>query len=455
MYIKIKNFDFFKVSNLGPLIKLTLPLSVSGLIQSLVFFFETYFAAQINHQALATASIGGWIFYIGMSMISGCIGASSTLIARQFGADEHKKIKNTFQNSMVLALICTLPLFTLFWQTTKLLPYTGQTSEVILLTHDYLHALSWSILPNMLMNICFALFIGLGNVKIVTFFSILDVFSKVLLGYLLIFGSYGITAMGIIGAAYAVSLSELFIALFCIIYIYTQAQYRPYLYPFTLQHPKHAYFELIALGLPIGIMYGLEVAYFAIIMILMGSFGTSITAANQIIWQYIWIIYAIIYGLGQALNTRLGHLIGAQNIIDAQKTYHMALMLCILLMLPCIVICYFFPLKLMALDLDPTLKINQDITNKLPLLFMLAAVFQLFESIRVILFFTLRAFKDTLFSLVASTLACFAVGLPLGLVLEHYTRLASAAYWLGLAIGALCCSILFLWRIQQTKRFKI
>ena len=70
--------------------RLAMPLVLTGLSQSLVFFFETLFLAHLGADILAAGALVGWLFGTLAVIAFGTLGAISVLVAHRHGAnDQH------------------------------------------------------------------------------------------------------------------------------------------------------------------------------------------------------------------------------------------------------------------------------------------------------------------------------------------------------------------------------
>lgn len=49
-------------NNFYPLLKLAIPLAITGLLQSATYFFETLFLAHLNPDALAAGALVSWLY---------------------------------------------------------------------------------------------------------------------------------------------------------------------------------------------------------------------------------------------------------------------------------------------------------------------------------------------------------------------------------------------------------
>ena len=199
-----------------------------------------------------------------------------------------------------------------------------------------------------------------------------------------------------------------------------------------------------------GSMYFLEVGFFFALTLIMGLIGEIQLAATQIIMQYLGPLTSVVFSMANAITVRMGHKIGEKNLAAANSTSQAGIFLSVIFML-IIAICYFFiPERFIAVDLDVTNPENSQLIHYTKQFFIACAIFQLFEAVRISLFGSLRALKDTSFPLLASALGFWIIPIPFGYVL-YQMGLGGVGLWWGMAVGAACSAIL----LNRRYRIKI
>src|SRR5690606_26622976 len=150
----------------------------------------------------------------------------------------------------------------------------GQPERVVTLAQAYLHALSWGLLANFIAMVCLDVLMGVGYARVILIFSILTVAFNITFSSLLIFGKLGFPALGIAGAGWGMTISAWVTLIVLVITILLNENYRQYFQSLT-DFTKPAYlWELVQVGLPMGLMYCIEVAFFFALTLAMGMFGT-------------------------------------------------------------------------------------------------------------------------------------------------------------------------------------
>ncbi len=435
-------------STFYPLLVLAIPLALTGLLESGVFFFETLFLARLGPDPLAAGALVSWLFGTFSVILFGVLNALNILIAQQHGAQNERAIALIIRDGIWLAFLFVVPTSLLFWNMPSLFLYLGQSPEVVLLAKPYLHALVWGILPDLIMIAWLEVMVGLGHTRPILVFSLLSVSLTVFSSFVLIFGKFGFPALGVAGAGWGTTISYWISGIALTAYVFTQKTYRPFLtHLFTFT--KRSYlFELLTVGTPMGIMYCIEVGFFFVLTLIMGSFGSALLAANQIALQYMGALMAVIFSLAQAITVRMGHLLGAGNTIAAKQAGYAGMTIAAGMMLLAALTYWMIPTILISFDLDLTLKHNANIIHVATQLLSICAIFQLFEGTRIALFGALRGLKDTRFTLFISIFSFWGIALPLGYTLATRWHWGGTGLWWGMVIGAACSLPLLLGRFQ-------
>src|SRR3990167_9995644 len=308
----MKQQNFIKY-DLSPLLKLAIPLALTGIVGGSAGFFETLFLAHVNHETLAAGALVSWLYGTFFCLLFGALSAINVLISHKHGAQDKTGISLVMRDGLFLAILLTIPSFLLFWNMAPIFLLFGQKPSVVLLGKSYLHALSWGLLPNFIAIALFELIIGLGKTRILTFFTVFGVSLIILFSYVLIFGKFGFPALGIAGAGWGMTISYWVIAIVVASFLLLHKEYKEYFeHIFDRDKPSFIW-ELLRVGVTMGAMYCVEVAFFFALTLAMGSLSSGLLAANQIALQYLGMLMAVIFSIAQAVTIRMGHLLGAKE----------------------------------------------------------------------------------------------------------------------------------------------
>ncbi len=432
----------FYTHDISSLLKLAIPLILSGLVESSIGFFSTIFLAHLGHKQLAAGSIVTWLFATLMVILWGSLTAISLLVSQKYGEKNNLGVSAILRDGLLLSLILVLPTFLLLWNMAPLLLLLGQSHEIVILATSYLRGLAFGLLPDFIMLVFLQFLIGLGHTKTTMTFILCWVPIAIFCNYGLVFGRFGFPRLEIAGLGWGMTLSYWITTAWLVLYVSTQKKYRFYIKNIFSKQPLLIK-EILKIGIPMGAMYSIEIGFFLVLSLLMGRISNQVLAANQIALQYLGQLMSMIFALAQAVSVRMGQALGANNPLLAERTTYAGMTLAFSFIFLVALFIWIFPEKFISLDLNIADPQNTIVVHYATIFLMVSALFQLFECIRITLFGSLRALKDTHFTLFISIISFWLIALPLGYSLS-YTILGSVGYWWGMVLGT-SCSALLLW----------
>lgn len=439
----------FITSDLLPLLKLAIPLALTGVAQSSNYFFQTLFLAHLGQAALGAGALAMWLYATLVLISFGTLSAINVLVAHKHGAEEHETISLVLRDGLLLAILIAIPTFLLLWNMSPIFLLFGQHPAIVVLAQSYLHALAWSVLPNLIIIAFLEFLVGIGHARAILFFTLLLVGLNILCSYLLIFGKFGLPALGIAGAGWGTTLSCCITAVALLVYILSKKAYRIYYQNIFHFKGKTHLWELIKLGIPIGTMFSFEVGFFLALTLFMGTLGPQWLAGNQVAMQYMGSMMGIIFSVAQAITVRMGHLLGKKDIYAARRAAYLGTGISAFSMVIVAIVYASIPDKLISIDFNIGNPDNLALIQIIKQLFAVAAIFQIIEATRISLFGALRALKDTRFTLIISILSFWGIAIPVGYLLAKPFHLSGVGLWWGMVVGATTSVILLHWRFKQ------
>jgi len=215
---------------------------------------------------------------------------------------------------------------------------------------------------------------------------------NVLANWLLIFGHAGCPRMGISGAALGTVLATV-VQCGILLWFYWSAQFRrTYATHRQIGWCRRKAAGVLRVGMPVGAQFGMDILSWTVfVAVVVGRlFGTAHLAASNIVFQYLHLSFMPAVGIGVALCAMTGKAIGRGDIeLAKRQTYH-ATAVCMAYMGLCGVVFFFARTPLVKLfNSDPVvISIGAQ-------LFVLAAVFQVFDGLGIAAMNALRGAGDT------------------------------------------------------------
>lgn len=434
---------------------LAIPLAGAQLSQAGTTFVDTVMMGLLGSQIIAAGALGAATFYLLINIGSAILSAVSPLAAEAYGAGSIEPVGRVVRQGLWLSLILAIPVTLLIWHSGTLLHLLGQAPENVALAQTYLNAIAWGYLPGLGFAVLRSFVSALSQPRPVIIVMVCGTAFNVLANYVLAFGKFGFPALGLAGLGWASALSlwGTFAAL--AIYILTQPQLRIYR-PFSHLHrfEGKGFGELVRVGVPIGVLAGVEGGFFTFVTFLMGQLGTVTLAAHQIALQTAVVTFTIPLGISIASTVRVGQLMGQQNPNGARLAGFVNIGMAALFMAAMGILFWTIPGRIVSLYIDTANPANAPVVSLAKTLLGVAAMFQIVDGIQVTAAGALRGVKDTRIPLLIGTLAYWGIGLPCGYMLGVVLGFGGVGLWWGLAIGLAIAAGILTWRFSQSQTWR-
>jgi putative efflux protein, MATE family len=425
-------------------LKLGLPVIIAQLLQTLMQFVDTVMAGHVSSKDLAGLAIATALYHPVFLLMLGILIALGSIIAQLFGAVKPAEIVTNVIQGLWLSQVLALVSIVILANPEPVLHFMGYEAKVIQVAGDYLRALCWGM-PAVYAYIVLRMFNeGLSITRPNMYFSLIGLAINIVGNYTLMFGHFGFPALGAVGAGWTTSMVHW--VMFSVMLTFCLKgplfkSYRKFLYfsgPVWL-HLR----EILRIGLPNGFSLAAETGMFAMVSLLMGTFGVSAIAGHQIAINVASLTFMIPMGLSIAITIRVGQAKGRDNCIEARYIGYAGILLCIIVMTVSASIFVIVPEMIVGLYTEDL----QVQTLAIQLLYM-AAIFQLSDGMQVGALGALRGLKDTKIPLVANVAAYWGLGLPFAYLVGIHFNVGPAGLWVGLITGLSTAAVFHSWRFR-------
>ncbi len=432
-------------------ILLALPLIGAQLAQMALNVTDTVMVGRLGATELAAAVLGTQVFFIVYIFGTGFAAAVMPVAAAAEGRGDARGVRRSVRMGLwVLVLFAGLVLWPL-WHTETLLLWLDQDPAVARLAGDYIRVAEWAMLPALILMGLRSYLTVVDRAYVVLAAILVGVLANGALNYAFIFGHFGAPRLGIVGAAVATLGSQIVMAGLLVGFtLWSKRLVRYELYA-RFWRPDWADFrDILRLGWPIGATIIAEVGLFAAASIMMGWIGTVTLAAHGIALQIASISFMVPLGIATAATVRVGLALGRNDPVGLGRAGSVALALGGGIALIAGVVFWSKPEALIGLYLDrDNPNAVEVLTTAVPLL-LVAAGFQLVDSVQAVASGILRGLKDTRTPMLIALFAYWAVGMPVAYLMAFVVGLQGIGIWLGLAFGLASAAILmttrFAWR---------
>jgi MATE family multidrug resistance protein len=434
------------------IVALAWPVLIGQLAIIAFSVIDTAMIGRYSATDLAALGLGSSIYisvYIGLT---GILVALQPIAGQLFGAHRESDIGEAVRQSAWLGVVLAIIGFTVLYFPQPLLRIAHGSAALNERTIAYLRLLSFG-LPA---SLCFRLFNSLANAialpRMVMLIQVLALALKLPLNGWLIFGGWGVPALGGPGCALASTLINWLGALCGIAFMMKGEAYRKLRIFERFSWPQwQAQAELLKLGVPMGLSYLIEVTAYTFMALFIARLGTTTLAGHQIAANLGAVLYMMPLSIGIASSTLVAQRLGAGRRAAARAMARhgialgggLALLLgtCVLLLRPLIIAGY---------TTEPGV-----VAAALPLV-SIVAFYHFFDALQVTTAFVLRAYKIAVVPTVIYALALWGVGLGGGYALgfqppgDGWLSALSGAngFWLAnsASLGLAALGLILYWR---------
>lgn len=431
------------------LTRIATPVALTQLSAMLLWTVDLLMVGRVGVEALNAVSLGR-IWVMGTTIVAlGLVFGLDPIAAQAHGARDRDRLGGALVHGGAVALLVAVPVGALWIFTGPVLSRFGQDPATVELAARYVRVQ----LPGLP---CFLLFMALrqflqarGIVRPTMWISFAANGFNALVNAPLIYGWFGLPALGAVGAGIGTAITQVAMLL-ALLFVFRRYRLRRgvrariHLSSVRLRGLA----EVAALGAPVAFQLALEYWAFAITTLWAGRLGALELAAHSIVLNLASIAYMVPLGISIAATTRVGNLLGAGDRPGAQRAAWVAFALGGTVMLA-------FALVFVA----GRTWIPAWYTSAPAVIALAAAVlpivaaFELFDGLQVVGGGILRGVGRTRPAAIANLFGYYALGLPLGWWLAGPGGLRLAGLWWGLAAGLFAVAVvLVVWIARRGPR---
>jgi len=438
--------------------QLAAPVMLGMLGHTFVSFVDNIMVGQIGTAELAAVSLGNSFMFIAMSIGIGFSTAITPLVAEADSANDFEKGKSAFKHGLFLCTVLGVLLFLLLLLAKPLMYLMKQPIEVVELAIPYLDLVAISLIPLIIFQGIKQFSDGLSLTKYPMYATIVANVVNVGLNYLLIFGKFGFPEMGIVGAAYGTLVSRVIMVAYLWWLLKGRKKSKDYVTNikfFVLD--KLMLKKIIGLGTPSAMQMFFEVAIFTAAIWLSGLLGKNPQAANQIALNLSSMTFMVAMGLSVASMIRVGNQKGLHQYFELRRVavslFLMGFIFAVIFASLFLIFNQFFPRLYVDFDDAVNFKDNLEVVTIASQLLIAAAIFQISDSLQVIVLGALRGLQDVKIPTIITFVSYWLIGFPVSWYLGKADAYGSFGIWLGLLAGLTTAAILLFIRFNYlTKR---
>ncbi len=432
------------------MLRLALPLILAELAWMSMGIVDTMMVGHLPNsaEAIGGASLAGVIFSVAGIFGIGLLMGMDTLVSQSFGAGDTEDCNKSLWNMVYL----TLPLAPLLMGLVELSLYFlhrfGINAGVESIAEPYMRVLLWSMLPLLLYSGCRRYLQGVDDVKPVPFVLISANVINAAGNWLLIYGKFGLPAMGTQGSALSTVIARIYMAaaMFFFVIRYDRRTGGT-LWRVSKRPEIQRMWRLLRIGFPSAGQIAFEIGVFSFATAVVAKLDARSLAAHQIALSAVSFSYMVPLGFSSAAAVRVGQALGRGDLAGARHSGWSAMGMALAFMGSAAILFLAVP-GLIARIFTPDPQVISASTG----LLAIAAAFQLFDGAQVVATGALRGMGDTHTAAIVNLVAYWFIGIPMGWLLCFHYGWGARGVWAGLCIGLVLIGTTLLWTWQRKTR---
>ncbi len=439
-----------------PALALTAPLVLSLVALVAMNTTSSILLGKLGSAALAAGGLGNAVFFSMQVIGNGFVSSVGVMVSQSEG-EGRKDLAGIYAHlGLRLSVLLGLPMMAVLWALPLLFRAVGLEAQLVADTADYLHVLSFAIIPAIWVTVFRYATAAFGRPHAGTVISILGVLVLTATGLAHQAGLLpGFVADRLTGGqpvALGILLGFVTMALVFALYVSIDPlcrRYRMVWRPLRAPAPALAANPdsapnapswgqlgiLFGIGWPIALTFASETLFFSATSITAGRFSAADLAAHTIAMNCITTTFMIAMGASQATLVRVARAMGEGQPDRARASGYAGLLLGLIGMALPVPVYVFAGDWLIGLFLDRSAPGNlATIAAGVPLL-IIAAVFQIADGTQAIAAGALRGIKDVRVPMGIAFVAYWPIGFVCGTGLAFWGGLGLPGLWLGMALG--------------------
>ena len=403
---------------------------------------DTMMVGRVSAEAIAAVALGN-IYVITVAMLgAGILMVLDPLVSQAIGAKDQVGVARAVQRGLVLAVLLSVPISAALLPSATVFRWFGQGATVVPAAATYVRIAATAMLPFLVFAVLRHTLQAMHRLATLVWVIVLANLANALLDWIMIFGHFGLPAMGVAGAAWATVIGRWLMALGLAVAAWRAL--RPVIVPWRRESLELApLWRTVRLGVPIGVQIQLEYGVFAVVGLVMGRIGAVEMAGHQIALNIASLTYMVPLGVSTASAILVGYAVGRGDPVEARRAARAGLIIGVGIMV----------LNAAVLLGAPGLVARAYTTNAAVItvaaaLIPLAGVFQVFDGTQVVSIGILRGVGDTRTPMIVNLIGYWVIGLPVGVWLGLRLGWGPRGLWWGLVVGLVVVALVLLARVR-------
>ncbi len=404
------------------LVTLAWPITAAMFGETALGLCDTKLVGALGAAALGGVGMAGMLLFLGYAMIFGLMRGVKVRTAYAVGEGRPGDAIRYAQGGALLGAAAGAAIWAASRDVTPLLHALRLEESMVPAARDFVAARSWGAVGTCAMAALVQYLQGVGDSRNPMLVGVAGNVINAALAWSLIHGHLGLPALGVRGAGYATAGTEMLELLALLVVVRARAKRYPA--PTIARAP--ALREVAGLGIPTGMHFVLESMAFTTFVAILGTFGAAQMAAHQLAFSTMRASFLPGVAVAEAASVLVARSLGERRLDEANRVTRASLALGVAFMTVCGVGFALFGASLAGAFTD-----DPEVIRVARRLFLVAAVFQTFDAVNMILRGALRGAKDVRWVAIVGTTVAWVTIPGAAFVLGRGLGWGAVGGWIG------------------------
>lgn len=302
--------DMTRGSILKSILYFTTFIFLGNLFQQFYNIIDSLIVGNVNGEdALASISATGPICFMFIGLLIGVSSGFGIKMAHVFGAKKFDLLRKYHAMAIFLSFVLGSAItFLLLVFNNLILKFMNTPDNIYIPTYIYIMIIYVGIVPTMFYNLCSSTLRAVGNGKMPLVFLIISSVTNIILDIVFVY----YFSFGVIGAAIATVISQVFSVFISFIYIFKKYSFLK-VSKRDFKIDKKIIFELLKQGVPMGLQFSITAFGVMVVQVELNKYGAEYIAGFGVSSKIQGIVMQLFIGLGIAISNFIGQNYGAKK----------------------------------------------------------------------------------------------------------------------------------------------
>ena len=314
------------------IISMSLPAMFSMLIQALYNIVDSYFVAQVSEKAVSALALAYPIQNLLIAFAVGTAAGVTSLISRRLGEGRRDEAESTATHGLLLSIITwfVFAVFGMFF-TTPFFRMFESDPEIIRMGDQYLSICCIFAFGQFVVTMLEKILQATGNMFWPMMFQLVGAVINIVVDPILIFGWFGLPAMGVTGAAIATVGGQILSMVLAIVVVARHPSIKIPLKGFRFCGSIVK--DIYAVGIPAIVMQAISTVMNMAINAILSAFSTAAYTVFGLYFKLRSFVFMPVLGLNQGLMPIMGYNYGANKKKRLLRSFYQGCGIALVIML--------------------------------------------------------------------------------------------------------------------------